>query len=137
MSTLNESLIRTEMPLAAGEVALPGGAAPAPARRHSGFGVASFVWSLLVGPGEFMIIALTGILGAANPDLVEEPTPLMVALGLLICAGVPASLGGLALAVVGLVQKDRKKVFSVLGLIFNAMIILGIGLLMLIGSQMP
>jgi hypothetical protein len=114
--------------------ALPGAALPP--RKHSGFGIVSFVWALVVGVGEFMIIGLTGILSAVNPDFAGEPSLLLGILGLLICAAFPACFFGVALGVVGLFQRDRHKVFPILGLVFNAVIAFSVGLLIVIGNQM-
>ena len=49
---------------------------------------------------------------------------------LLLCIGMFTSLGmamlGVVLAIGGFMQTDRKKVFAVLGLIFNGLVLLGI-----------
>ncbi len=58
-------------------------------------------------------------------------------LGLLICAAFPGSFFGAALSIAGLLQKDRQKVFPILGLVFNVAIALAITLLIVIGNQMP
>ena len=151
MSALNESFARIELPPASGEAALPvimpaqkvdrsitaaAIAAPAPARRHSGFGIASLGLSLLTGGGEFLLVALSALMVATNPNL-DATSPLSVGLGLLMCAGIPASLLGAALDIVSMFEKQRHKVFPILGLGFNAAVVLGMGLLFVIGSQMP
>jgi hypothetical protein len=50
-----------------------------------------------------------------------------------ICGGVPISLCGLGLGIAGLFQARRSRVFAVLGVVFNAALLLGVGAMMAIG----
>jgi hypothetical protein len=154
MSSLNESLTHTDSLVPAAQVAPPDAAqarsealreAPAaaaapvltPARKHSAWGIASFVWSVATGAGELLVIGLSGALYAVNPNLVQPPSLALGALTLLLCAAFPAGLIGISLGLAGLVQQDRRKVFAFLGLAVSLAIMAGVGLLWFVGSQMP
>jgi hypothetical protein len=54
--------------------------------------------------------------------------------GLLIIGSVFADLVAIALGIVGLVQRGRKRVTALLGVIISAITVFGIVMLMLIGS---
>ncbi len=105
--------------------------------KHSGLGIASFVVSLLMGASEFLLIMVAGILETATPGGLNEESLAAIFIGLLVIAGLFANLAGVGLGIAGLVQRDRKKVFSTLGVVFNGMIILGLVLLLIIGASMP
>jgi hypothetical protein len=51
--------------------------------------------------------------------------------------GVFGNLIGILLGIAGFVEKNRKRVFSVLGLVLNTVIILGLCALIAIGLAMP
>lgn len=96
------------------------------ARRHSPFGVASLVIALAVGAGMLAVV----VLSALAPPTTEKAT---MAVGVMICAFLGLNLVGAAMGVVGLLQKDRSPTFSVLGASLNALILLGVGVLMFFG----
>jgi len=68
-----------------------------------------------------------------TPGWADEDSPQVMFLGLLVIAGLIMSLVGLVLGITGLVQGGRSKVFPVLGLGFNGMIILGVIAIIVIG----
>jgi hypothetical protein len=120
--------------------AMPGDASfgmPPPAladhRRHSRFGIASFVLSLVAGLALFAMIVAAGVIGASNPDGIDENAPAIIALGIGILAGMGGHIVGLGLALAGLFERDRYKIFTMLGLCFNLLALLSIGGLMIIG----
>jgi hypothetical protein len=140
MSMFDE--IQTEIVFPPGEAPHPmavavGGPVPtrAPARKHSLWGIASFLWALLVGGGGFMLAVMSGMVGMVDPTL-EATSPIYGALGLAMCATFPAGLLGLALSVVGLMEPGRHKVFAVLGFAFNLLVIVSVVALMIIGTLM-
>jgi hypothetical protein len=107
------------------------------ARRHlphSGPGIASFAVALVAG---LMIVAMmTGsiaLVAAHGGKPRDIPRHLTMLIGFIGLGGVVLALFGAVLAVSGLVIPDRKKVFAMLGLIFNSVIVLGFLLLMVIG----
>ncbi|MCK5306402.1 MAG: hypothetical protein KAJ66_04645 [Candidatus Omnitrophica bacterium] len=101
--------------------------------KHSGFGISSFVISLVIGVGEIFVIGIAAFLGAQG-QMSEENTAMMV-VGLAIMAGLMINLAGVGLAIAGICQKNKKKMFSILGLIFNGVLILGIVGLIIIGMM--
>jgi hypothetical protein len=105
--------------------------------KHSGLGVASFILSIAVGVFDFLVVALAGLMEASSPGGMDEESVIAILIGLFILGALAANLAGMGLGIAGMVQRDRKKVFSVLGLAFNAAIVFGIIGLMVIGAAMP
>jgi len=105
--------------------------------KHSGLGVASFILSVAIGVFDFVVVALAGLVEASTPGGMDEESVIAILIGLFILGGLAANLAGMGLGVAGLVQRDRKKVFSVLGLSFNTAIVFGIIGLMILGAAMP
>ena len=100
--------------------------------RHSGFGIASFVLSILIGIGFFVLFIVAGVIEANTPGGMDEESTAAIAVGLLLFFGMFSSLVAIVLGFVGVFQQNRKKVFAILGIAFNSMIILGtIGLVIL------
>lgn len=105
--------------------------------KHSGFGVASFIISVAIGIFDFVVIAFAGLVEASEPGGMDEESVVAILIGLFILGGMAANMAGAGLGIAGLVQRDRKKVFAVLGLAFNAAIVFGVIFLMILGSMMP
>jgi hypothetical protein len=86
------------------------------------------------GVGLFVLVVLAGVMAASNPGgKVDDKAPVVVMLGLGIIGGVLFAVVGAGLGIAGIVQKNRKKLFATLGLIFNALAVLGVVGLMIIG----
>lgn len=111
-------------------------------RKHSPVGIASFMIAAVSALG------LTGaLIGAASAaadlarDMPQPPDPnvlpgglgTLTVLGLSIMLLIFAALVGALLGMAGLFQKQRRKLFSVLGLVFNALIVFGFLLLLIAG----
>ena len=101
--------------------------------QHSGLGIASFILALVSGLSVIALIVVAGFMEASTPGGVDEDDPAVIVLGLTVCAGAIAAVVGLALGIAGAVQRHRKKVFAVLGLVFNALVVLSVAGLMVIG----
>lgn len=99
--------------------------------KHSGVGVASFVIALVAGLLVFLCIIVAGVVEASDMGPIPEDSPLAVVQGLTIISGSIACLCGIALAIAGLMQENRNKVFAVIGLVFNGLILLGVALIIL------
>ena len=94
---------------------------------HSGPGVASFVIALGFGLMAFIAIAVALYDGATRPRGVPVPrSPAAAAIGLLVCAGVLGAVVGLVAGIIGLCSRDRKKLFAILGVVLNGLIIVAV-----------
>ncbi len=105
--------------------------------KHSGLGIASFILSVAIGVFDFVVVALAGMVEASTPGGMDEESVIAILIGIFILGGLAANFAGVGLGIAGLVQRGRKKVFSVLGLSFNAALVFGIIGLMIIGATMP
>ncbi|MFD0586377.1 hypothetical protein ACFQZE_00060 [Paenibacillus sp. GCM10027627] len=119
-----------------------GGQAPL-IKKHSGPGIASFIIGLLAIVGLIiaiiMSVAAAGSLGSTDPLAIEEEmlnggALALVGAGLLMIGSIVLSLIGLILGIIGAVLKNRKQVFSIIGIILNVLIIGGLIILMIIGA---
>ncbi|WP_438447586.1 hypothetical protein [Gorillibacterium sp. sgz5001074] len=117
-----------------------------PVRKHSGLGIASFILfgvmavafvALLVA----FITQLASVIDFSDPDAVqsEEVTqriqdmPELAVILFLMLGTFAGNLIGLVLGIVGCVQRERKKVFAVLGTVFNGLVIGFLALMFIIG----
>ncbi|WP_243892398.1 hypothetical protein [Shewanella algae] len=100
--------------------------------KHSGPGIASFVTSILSGIALFITFIVAGTLETTTPGGMDENSMEAVLVGLMIIFMMLVCLVSLGLGIGGLVQKDRQKIFAILGTTFSGLIILGtIGLIAL------
>ena len=97
--------------------------------KHSGLGIASILLAVLAGIGfaVTMVIAVA-IMGDDPTAFGNEEAPATMILGACVVLCGLASLVGIGLAIGGLVEKNRKKVFPTIGLVVNAL-----GILLLVG----
>lgn len=86
--------------------------------KYSGLGIASFIISLVVS-GYFIVVNVLAY-GVA----VTTPEPIV--LGSLYFFGAVACLSGIGVGIAGVLQKNRRRVFSILGLVLNGTIFLGV-----------
>lgn len=77
-----------------------------------------------------------GIIEVATPGGLSENSPVIIIIGLCAILGLIACLIGIGLGIAGVLQKNRKIIFSILGLIFNATILLGVVVLIIVGNLM-
>ncbi len=105
-------------------------------RRQSGMGIASFVIAIGAGVTLFVLLMILGAMDVSTPGGIDEESPEAIIAGLGLLAVVAINILGIGLAVGGLVQTDRLRMFGVLGLVFNLLVILGFVGIMVIGSLM-
>ena len=98
--------------------------------KSSGLGIASFIISVLAGLEIISLLIVGMVMEIRTPGWADEDSPQVMFLRLLV---IIMSLVGLVLGITGLVQGGRSKVFPVLGLGFNGMIILGVIGIIIIG----
>jgi hypothetical protein len=103
---------------------------------QSGVGVASFVLAVIGGIALVSLVVVAGVMETQTPGGMDEESPQAIAVGMGILVGLVMNVVGVVLGIVAVLQHDRKKVFGVLGLVFNALILLAIGGLLMVGLTM-
>ncbi|OGX68672.1 MAG: hypothetical protein A2189_00570 [Paenibacillus sp. RIFOXYA1_FULL_44_5] len=106
---------------------------------HSGFGIASFIIALISLISGIILVVGTIIVsaglvkstGTIDPQIVQH-NPAFILIGLGFFGAILLDLIGGILGIVGLFQKNRKKVFSILGVIISFLPMVGFGLLAVI-----
>lgn len=104
--------------------------------KHSGLGIASFIVSIAAGVCIFFTFVIAGAIEATTPGGMNEESATAIIIGLLLVIFLFATLVSLGLGIGGLVQKERKKIFAILGTIFSATITLGTVALIVLGMAM-
>ncbi len=97
-----------------------------PRLKHSGLGIASFVISLAMGVYFILVVFVAAVMEAATPGGMPETSPVLAIVGLFAFLGLFGCVVGIGLGIAGMFQKNRKRVFSILGLIINGLIVLGV-----------
>jgi hypothetical protein len=102
--------------------------------RHSGLGIAAFILSLCGGILLFLLIVVAGYAEMTTPGGLDESAPATVLLGLALLGAGLMEVVALALGIAGVLQRDRRKVFAILGMVFSAGTLLGTAGLMVLGT---
>jgi len=84
-----------------------------------------------------MFISMMGAGFAVAEGRANSEDSIFVIIGMLICGGVAIHLLGTLLGIVGLVQRNKKQIFSILGTSINVLAILAVIGLIIIGNSMP
>lgn len=87
--------------------------------KHSGLGIASFVLSIVSLVLIFGLLIVAGVLEATTPGGMDEESVEAIVVGLLLFAFIGTALIATGLGIAGLCQKQRKKIFAILGTIFS------------------
>lgn len=103
---------------------------------HSGLGIASFVISILSGVLIFFLIVIAGVMEASTPGGMDEESVGAIVVGLFLIGFLFTALVALGLGIGGLVQRNRKKIFAILGTVFSGLTIVGTLFIMLLGLAM-
>jgi len=93
-------------------------------QKNSGLGLASFITSVVSGVLIFLTIVVAGVLQVTTPGGVDENSATNIIIGLFIIGFLFATLVAIGLGIGGLFQKERKKIFSILGIIFSSVTLL-------------
>jgi len=101
--------------------------------RHSGFGIASFISAMVSLLLFLLAVIIGGIVNNRTPGGMDVTTPAAAFLGVIVLLAIILALVGAGLGITGLIVKNRKKVFAILGLVFNLVFILVIVVLMVFG----
>lgn len=106
------------------------------AQKHSGLGITSFIFSIVSGILIFILIIIAGMMEASTPGGIDEKSAAAVIVGLFIIAFLFLCLVALGLGIAGLMQKDRKKLFAILGTIFSTVTLVGTISIIIVGMSM-
>lgn len=106
------------------------------ALKHSGLGIASFVTSIVSGILMFALFVIAGVVQASTPGGMDEQSPIAVVVGLGLFAFLFVALVALGLGIGGLLQKERRKLFAILGTVISAATVLGSVALLALGLAM-
>ncbi len=105
-------------------------------QKHSGLGIASFITSLVSGILMFLLVLIAGVMETSTPGGMDEESAGAAMVGLFALAFLGAALLALGLGIGGLIQKERKKTFAILGTAFAAVTIVGTIVVMMLGLEM-
>jgi hypothetical protein len=104
--------------------------------RSSGLGIASLVLGLIAGAIEFVNLVVAGVLSQKHGGELDENSTEAMAVGLILFLGLFMALIGGVLGIIGLVQKNRAKGFSIAGLVINSLVGLGMLGIIVLGLLM-
>jgi len=110
-------------------------------RKQSGLGIASFIIGLLciIGIIALSMTTVVSLTDAIQPDGTLPDTEELASSSEVIIAGILMlftiliSLVGLVLGIVSLFMKNRRKVFGIIGVVLNGLLVVGFGGLMVLG----
>ena len=105
-------------------------------QKHSRLGIASFITSIVSGILIFLVIVIAGVMEASTPGGMDEESAGAVMVGLFLFAFLGAALVALGLGIGGLLQKERKKIFAILGTAFSSVSLVVTIFIMILGLAM-
>ncbi|MEO8001410.1 MAG: hypothetical protein ABI644_06000 [Arenimonas sp.] len=104
--------------------------------KHSKLGIASFIMSIVIGVLVVATVVTAGVMQVSTPGGMDEKATSTMLIGLAIIGLLGLDLVAIGLGFAGVFQKDCKKVFAILGLVFSSGIVLGTVALMIYGNSM-
>jgi len=104
-------------------------------RKQSWIGIASLALGIITAALQFMSILGAGI--AVSGSSLEANQNVLAVIGMFICGGLAGHLLGIILGIIGLAQPKHKTLFPILGIAMNAISLLAVIGLILIGNSMP
>lgn len=104
--------------------------------KHSAFGIASFIVSLVSGAMTFLLIFVAGLIEISTPGGMSEESAEAMIIGLFMLILLLAFLVSLGLGITGLCENGRRKVFAILGTLFSSVLLFSMSLLLLTGMAM-
>ncbi len=91
--------------------------------KHAGYGICSFVLSAVMVVALIIFAFNAAIIKMTSPDRLLEIVPVIKQMNRFGTSASVVSVLGLVLGGVGLLQKNRSKIFSVFGLVLNLVIL--------------
>ena len=105
-------------------------------KKHSGLGISSFIVSIATGVSMFLLFIAAGMMEISTPGGIDEDSVGAMLVGLFLFAFLLLSVLAIGLGIAALFQRDRKKLFAVLGIVFAASTIVITMFLMILGLMM-
>ena len=102
-------------------------------QKHSRLGIASFITSIVSGILIFLIIVIAGVMEASTPGGIDEKSLGAMMVGLFLFAFMGADLVALGLGIGGLFQKEKKKIYAILGTVFSSVLLVPTIMLIMLG----
>jgi hypothetical protein len=93
-------------------------------QKHSGFGMSSFIICCTVFVLQTLLLVFSVVKSLTDPEWFNYETPGTAIFGLCSMLAILLIFVGLGLGIAGLIEKRRKKVFAVLGVVFNSVLLL-------------
>ncbi len=101
---------------------------PAGPFRQSGLGITSLVISILVAIALFaMFIVVTMMVVDQGGQQPADNDPRMITVVRVFLGGIGIALVGLILGILGTMQPNTSPICAIIGIVFNGMILLGVG----------
>ncbi|MGI9267875.1 MAG: hypothetical protein ACR2QY_10160 [Akkermansiaceae bacterium] len=94
-----------------------------PRKGHSKLGIASFVTGIVGGLSFFILCGSLGYMEMNTPGGIDETSKAVILMGLGIILALFILFISLGLGIRGLIQKERKRIFSILGFNFSFLIL--------------
>ena len=105
-------------------------------QKHSGLGIASFVTSVVSCVLIFILIMIAGAIELSTPGGMDEESAAAIIVGLCLFLFLGFAVLALGLGIGGLIQKDRKKIFAILGTVLATFVLLGSLFIVIVGIAM-
>lgn len=101
--------------------------------RHSGMGVASFATSVVAGL--LIIVCYIAIISktVASGGTLDKHSSFAIISGMIIMALLMCDMIALGLGIAGIIEKNRKRIYAILGIIISAVMILMVISLTIVG----
>ena len=99
------------------------------AGRHSGFGIVSFLTAITIVSVDFLTFMAVVIMAIIDEEMAGSKEFATVICGVLFVISWVVSFIGAGLGLTGLLSKNRKKLFAIIGLILNLFLLFGFMLL--------
>ncbi|MAG57797.1 MAG: hypothetical protein CMJ83_16040 [Planctomycetes bacterium] len=87
------------------------------------------------GAAILALMIIAGVMEASTPGGLDDESPTIVLVGLLMLAAGLLDLIAMGLGIAGLFQAERRKVFAVLGTAFSTLTVLGMVALVVVGVK--
>ncbi len=100
---------------------------------YSGLGIASFAVSLIAAVLTLVLVGICAALVYSQPGSLDDDSPLAMLVGMAMLIGIVAELAAAALGIGSLFQRDRRKLYGVLGLICAIATLVGVAALIVCG----